>query len=103
MRNMILTKITKLMISNKHQQAKESKEGRYQAEKKAASRPSDSVQLRDFSGWPDFSGCISEILRIFPWISEEYTETVRNPSGKPTENVRKPLFFGGPATEKFHL
>jgi hypothetical protein len=34
---MILTKITKLIISNKNQQqAKESKEGRYQAEKKTA-------------------------------------------------------------------
>ena len=63
MRNMILTKITKLMISNKHQQAKESKEGRDQAEKKAASRPSDSGQSPQFSRMTSFSGCISEILR----------------------------------------
>jgi hypothetical protein len=46
---MILTKITKLMISNKHQQAKESKEGRFQAEKPPLD-PAIPDEVRNFSG-----------------------------------------------------
>jgi hypothetical protein len=90
MRNMILTKITKLIISKKHQQAKESKEGRYQAGKKAASRPSDSVRVRSFSGSAGFP----DDFRKYCVKVIKFSKNSRKPSGIHPENLRKT--YGNP-------